>query len=338
LMDFGLVELTFSRLGIQGKTDMTGVAEMILFCGRSNPLLGQKIAEYLGVPLGKARISAFPDGEVLIKLEEDIRGRDVFIIQPTCSPVNESLMELLVFIDCARRASAKKITAVIPYFGYARQDRKDEGRVPITAKLVANLITMAGAHRVLVMDLHANQIQGFFDIPVDNLLAEPVLGRYFTEQKIDNLALVSPDVGNVKRARIYASRLGGELAIINKRRLSDQEVETGYLIGDVAGKSVLMVDDMISTAGTVCSAAELCKARGAKRVIVSATHAVLCGPACERLKKAPVDEVVVTDTIPVGQEKIDAIGKLRVLSVAPLLGEAIHRIHNNESVSSLFVH
>ena len=311
---------------------------MILFCGRSNPVLGQKIAEYLGVPLGKARINSFPDGEVLIKLEEDIRGRDVFIVQPTCPPVNESLMELLVFIDCARRASAKKITAVVPYFGYARQDRKDEGRVPITAKLVANLITMAGAHRVLVMDLHANQIQGFFDIPVDNLLAEPVLSRYFADQKLDNLTLVSPDVGNVKRARIYSSSLGGDLAIINKRRLSDEEVETGYLIGDVENKSVLMVDDMISTAGTVCSAAELCKQRGAKRVIVASTHAVLCGPACERLKNAPVDEVVVTDTIPVGQEKFDAIGKLRVLSVAPLLGEAIHRIHNNESVSSLFIH
>jgi ribose-phosphate pyrophosphokinase len=317
---------------------MTGVAEMILFCGRSNPVLGQKIAEYLGVPLGKARINSFPDGEVLIKLEEDIRGRDVFIVQPTCSPVNESLMELLVFIDCARRASAKKITAVVPYFGYARQDRKDEGRVPITAKLVANLITMAGAHRVLVMDLHANQIQGFFDIPVDNLLAEPVLSRYFADQKLDNLALVSPDVGNVKRARIYAGSLNGELAIINKRRVSDDVVETGYLIGEVEGKNVLMVDDMISTAGTVCSAAELCKQRGAKRIIVAATHAVLCGPACERLKNAPVDEVVVTDTIPVGQDKIDGIGKLRVLSVAPLLGEAIHRIHNNESVSSLFVH
>ena len=310
---------------------------MILFSGRSNLPLAQSIAEYLSVPLGEARITNFPDGEVMIKLEEDIRGRDVFIIQSTCQPVNEALMELLIFIDCARRASAERITAVMPYFGYARQDRKDEGRTPITAKLAANLIATAGANRVLVLDLHANQIQGFFDIPVDNLQAEPVLGRHYAEKNIDDLVLVSPDVGNVKRARIYAGRLGGDLAIVDKRRVSGEDVETGYLIGEVADKTVLMVDDMISTAGTVCGAAKLCKEHGAKTILLSATHGVLCGPALQRLAEAPVDEIVVTDTIPVSQNKQDKLPNLKILSVAALMGEAIHRIHNNASVSSLFV-
>ncbi len=310
---------------------------MILFSGRSNLPLAQNIAEYLSVPLGEARITNFPDGEVMIKLEEDIRGRDVFIIQSTCQPVNEALMELLIFIDCARRASAERITAVMPYFGYARQDRKDEGRTPITAKLAANLIATAGANRVLVLDLHANQIQGFFDIPVDNLQAEPVLGRHYAEKNIDDLVLVSPDVGNVKRARIYANRLGGDLAIVDKRRVSGEDVETGYLIGEVADKTVLMVDDMISTAGTVCGAAKLCKEHGAKTILLSATHGVLCGPALQRLAEAPVDEIVVTDTIPVSQNKQDKLPNLKILSVAALMGEAIHRIHNNASVSSLFV-
>jgi ribose-phosphate pyrophosphokinase len=307
-----------------------------LFAGNANPDLAQKVSDYLGIPLSKAKTASFPDGETLVKVEEDIRGRDVFIIQPTCHPVNESLMQLLVFIDCARRASAERITTVIPYFGYARQDRKDEGRVPITAKLVANLIATAGADRVLTVDLHAAQVQGFFDIPVDNLLAEPVLSRYYSEHKFKDLVLVSPDVGNVKRARQYAQRLGGELAIINKRRVSGQDIEVGRIIGDVKGKTVLMMDDMISTAGTVANAAVLCKESGASAVYVGATHAVLCGPAIERLHKAPIDEVVVTDTIPVSKEKIQAIGKLKVLSVAALMGEAIHRIHNDESVSSLF--
>ena len=310
---------------------------MIVFSGRSNLPLSQKIADYLGVPLSQVRIEPFPDGELMIKLEEDIRGQDVFIIQPTCQPVNESLMELLIFIDCARRASAERITAVIPYFGYARQDRKDEGRTPITAKLAANLITTAGASRVLVMDLHANQIQGFFDIPVDNLLAEPVLSEYFSREKSEDLVLVSPDAGNVKRTRTYAQRLGGELAIIDKRRVSGEEVETGYLIGDVKGKTVLMVDDMITTAGTVCSSAQLCKEYGAERILLGATHGVLCGPAVERLRQAPIDELVVTDTIHVPQEKIDAIGNVSVLTISELMGEAIRRIHNNKSVSSLFM-
>lgn len=310
---------------------------MILFSGQANRPLAEKIADYLGVPLGDARINRFPDSELIIKLEEDIRGRDVFIIQSVCAPVNESLMELLIFIDCARRASADRITAVIPYFGYARQDRKDEGRTPITAKLVANLIVTAGANRVLSLDLHANQIQGFFDIPVDNLLAEPVLSLHFAEKKIQDLVLVSPDVGNVKRARVYAERLGGDLAIINKRRVNGHEIESGHLIGEVKDRTVLMVDDMISTAGTVCGAAELCKRHGARRILLGATHGVLCGPAVQRLRESPIDEIIVTDTIPVSREKIDAIGKIRVLSVSALMGEAIHRIHNNESVSSLFL-
>jgi ribose-phosphate pyrophosphokinase len=311
---------------------------MIVFSGRSNLPLSQKVVDYLGVSLGAARISSFPDSELMIKLEEDIRGRDVFIIQSTCSPVNEMLMELLIFIDCAKRASAERITAVMPYFGYARQDRKDEGRTPITAKLAANLIATSGADRVLVMDLHANQIQGFFDIPVDNLLAEPVLSRHYSQRQIEDLVLVSPDVGNVKRARGYAHRLGGDLAIINKRRVNSSEVETSYLIGDVRDRTVLMVDDMISTAGTVCSAAELVRQQGAKRILLGSTHGVLCGPACERLKNSSIDEIVVTDTIPVPQEKIEVVGKMKVLSVSALMGEAIHRIHNNESVSSLFMH
>ncbi len=312
------------------------MSNLKLFAGRANEPLARSISEYLGVPLGKVNIQPFPDGELLVKIEEDIRGRDIFIIQPTCQPVNDSILELLIFIDCARRASAERITAVIPYFGYARQDRKDEGRVPITAKLVANLIATAGADRVLTLDLHAAQIQGFFDIPVDNLLAEPVLSRYFSDKKLKDLVVVSPDVGNVKRARIYAQRLGGELAIINKRRTSGSNIELGHIIGDVKGKNVLMVDDMISTAGTVCSAAVLCRDKGAKTVYVGATHGVLCGPAIERLAKAPFDEVVVTDTIPISDEKIDGIKNIKVLTVAELMGEAIHRIHNDESVSSLF--
>ena len=307
-----------------------------IFGGRANQPLAGKISDYLGIPLGTAKIQVFPDGELLVKLEEDVRGRDVFVIQPTCAPVNEALMELLIFIDCARRASAQRITAVMPYFGYARQDRKDEGRTPITAKLTANLITTAGADRVLTMDLHAAQIQGFFDIPVDNLLAEPVLSRHWLNYEFHDLVLVSPDAGNTKRARVYAQRLGGDLAIINKRRTSGGHIEASHIIGDVKGRDVLMMDDMISTAGTIATAATLCRDHGARKVYVGATHAVLCGPAIERLIKAPIDEVVVTDTIPVTAEKLDGLKTLTVLSVAELMGEAIHRIHNDESVSNLF--
>lgn len=312
------------------------MANLRLFAGSANPQLAERISEYLGIPLGKVSIDPFPDGELMIKLDEDVRGKDVFIIQPTCQPSQQTMMELLIFIDCARRASAERITAVIPYFGYARQDRKDQGRTPITAKLVANLIATAGADRVLTLDLHAAQIQGFFDIPVDNLLAEPVLSRYFLEQNFEDLVLVSPDVGNTKRARVYAERLQGNLAIIDKRRVSGQDVEIGNIIGDVKDKTVLMVDDMISTAGTICGAARLCQEQGAKRIVVGATHAVLCGPAVERLQAAPIDEIVVTDSIPC-DPKIQSELNLKILSVARLMGEAIHRIHNDESVSSLFL-
>jgi len=308
------------------------MTNLTIFAGRANPALAQKISDYLGIPLGRRKITPFPDGELLVKLEEDVRGRDMFIIQPTCEPVNENLIELLIFIDCARRASAERITAVIPYFGYARQDRKDEGRVPITAKLVANLIATAGADRVLTVDLHAAQLQGFFDIPLDNLYAEPVLSRYYSQMHMVDLTLVSPDVGNVKRARMYARRL----AIVDKRRVSGQDVEVDRLIGDVKGRNVLMMDDLISTAGTVCDAARLCKDKGAEKICVGATHAVLCEPAVERLRDAPIDEIVVTDTVPVSEEKINGVGKLKVLSIAGLMGEAIHRIHNDQSVSSLF--
>ncbi len=310
---------------------------MKIFSGQANPMLSQKISDYLGMPLGAVKFQEFPDGELMVKIEEDVRGKDVFMIQPTCTPVCKTLMELLIFIDCARRASAERITAVVPYFGYARQDRKDEGRVPITAKLVANMLVGAGADRILTLDLHAAQIQGFFDVPLDNLYAEPVLSRYYSQLNLENLVLVSPDVGNVKRARVYAERLGGDLAIIDKRRMSGSDIEVGRLIGEVADKTVLMVDDMISTAGTISSAAKLCKEKGAGQVLVGATHPVLCGPAVERLQDAPIDEIVVTDTVPVAPETIDALGNLKILSVSALIGETIHRIHNNESVSSLFL-
>jgi len=310
--------------------------DLAVFSGSANKPLAGKMAEYLGISLGAANIMRFPDGEILVKLDEDVRGRDVFIVQPTSAPTNESLMELLIFIDCARRASAERITAVVPYYGYARQDRKDEGRTPITAKLAANLITTAGTDRMLTVDLHAGQIQGFFDIPVDNLYAEPVHSRYFQQFGWKDLVLVSPDPGNAKRARAYAQRLGGDLAIVDKRRVSGDSVEHGYLIGDVEGKTVLMMDDMITTGGTVLGAARLCREKGAKSICVGATHAVLVGNVVEKLSDPAIDEVVLTDTIPISQDKLDAIGKISVLSVAPMLGEAVRRIHRNESVSSLF--
>ncbi len=307
-----------------------------VFTGSSNPALASKIAEYLGLPLGRAQVEKFPDSETSLKLHEDVRGRDVFIIQSTCDPVNHHLMELLVFIDCVRRASAQRITAVLPYFGYARQDRKDEGRVPITAKLVANLLTTAGANRVLTCDLHAAQIQGFFDIPVDNLSAEPVITTFFTSLDAGPIVLVSPDVGNIKRARVYAERLNGELAIIDKRRTSGSETIMQHMIGSVEGRTVLMVDDIIATAGTVRQAADVVRQYGAKRVIVAATHAVLAGPALERLAAESIEAVAVSDTIPL-QPAAEEMTKLKVLTVSELLGEAIRRIHRNESVSSLFI-
>jgi len=311
--------------------------ELKVFSGRAHPALSGQIADYLGVRLGQATIENFPDGEVLVRLNEDVRGRDVFIVQPTCAPGNDNLMELLIFIDCARRASAERITAVVPYFGYARQDRKDVGRVPISAKLVANLITTAGTSRVLTMDLHAAQVQGFFDIPVDNLIAEPILSRHFADKDLGDLVLVSPDAGNAKCARRYANRLGGSMAIIDKQRVNASQTEMDRIIGDVRGKTVLMMDDMITTGGTVAEAARLCKAEGSGEVYVGATHGVLSGPAVERLSAAPIEEVVVTNSIPVPDETVRELAKLTVLPVADLIGEAIHRIHHHESISSLFV-
>lgn len=306
-----------------------------VFSGTSNPHLADSVCTYLGITPGGVKIAPFPDTEKFIKLEDDVRGKDCFVIQSTCCPVNENLMELLVFLDCLRRASAARITAVVPYFGYARQDRKDEGRVPITAKLVANLITTAGADRVLSIDMHAAQLQGFFDIPMDHLMAEPVLTRYFRSLKLEDLTVVAPDVGNMKKAAKYASILGAELAIIHKRRISGTEVECGEVIGEVKGRNIIMCDDMISTAGTLCGAAELLRERGAKRIIAGATHGVFVGPAFDRIAAAPFDEVIVTDTIPQG-EAAKKIDKLKILSISELLGEAIKRIHRNESVSAMF--
>lgn len=306
-----------------------------IFTGSSNPTLASEVCKYLGIPIGGAKLTTFPDGEKVIRVEDDVRGRDCFVLQSTCRPVDEHLVELLIYLDCLRRASARRVTAVVPYYGYARQDRKDEGRVPITAKLVANLIATAGADRVLAIDLHAHQLQGFFDIPVDHLTGELVLSRYVRDKKIDSLTVVSPDVGNIKTAARYASHLGGDLAIVHKRRVSGSEVEAGELIGSVDGRNVLMCDDIVATAGTVCSAAELLKQRGARKICVAVTHGVFAGQALERLGKAPVDEVVVTDTIPLTEEA-GKLGKIKVLSVAAMLGEAIKRIHRNESVSSLF--
>ncbi|MFV2065800.1 MAG: ribose-phosphate diphosphokinase [Pirellulales bacterium] len=308
-----------------------------LLSGRAHPELSERICKYLGVPLAEVTMGNFPDGEISCKIEEDIRGRDVFIIQPTCPPVNDNLMELLVMIDSCMRASAERVTAVVPYFGYARQDRKDEGRVPITAKLVANMITRAGANRVLTMDLHAAQIQGFFDVPVDHLYAAPVLNEHFLGMGLteDEIVIVSPDEGSIKRALGHVKRLGGRVAIIDKRRTSAEVTQQENIIGGpVEGKGALMFDDMISTAGSICGAARVLRESGAREVHVAATHAVLCGPAVERLQAESISSLVCTDTIPLRTNHVLPI--VKVLSVAPLLGEAIKRIHRNESVSRLF--
>jgi ribose-phosphate pyrophosphokinase len=309
-----------------------------IFAGRAGRALAESMCQHLNLPIAEGHTELFPDGELLVKLNEDVRGRDCFVVQSTCEPVNANLMELLIYMDCLRRASAKRITAVVPYFGYARQDRKDEGRVPITAKLVANLIAAAGADRVLCMDLHAAQIQGFFDIPVDHLSASKVFCDYFESirDELGDLLIVSPDVGNVKTANKFASLLDADLAIIDKRRESGMKVASKNLIGSVDGRTVLMVDDMISTAGTVCEAAKLMKDHGAKDVIVAATHAVLVGLAMDRLNSAPISRVIVTDTIPNGERLQPIEHKLQLLTVSRLLGEAVHRIHHDMSVSALF--
>ncbi|MCB9841055.1 MAG: ribose-phosphate pyrophosphokinase [Phycisphaeraceae bacterium] len=309
-----------------------------IFAGRHSKSLASRVCEHLSIPLGDAKTHVFPDGEFMVKVEEDVRGRDCFVILSTCEPVNDNLVELLVFLDCLRRASARRVTVVTPYYGYGRQDRKDEGRVPITAKLVANLIAATRCSRVVAIDLHAAQIQGFFDLPMDHLSATPVFLNFFEANRelTRDLCVLSPDVGNVKVAEKMANLLGGDLAIINKRRLSGSEVVTQNLIGTVEGKTVLLYDDMISTAGTVCEAAALCMQRGAKRVIAAATHGVLCGPAIDRLVRSPIERLIVTDTIP-RRESWAALGdRLTVLSVAGLLGDAINNIHHNKSVSALF--
>ncbi|MCG3130538.1 MAG: Ribose-phosphate pyrophosphokinase [Phycisphaerae bacterium] len=307
-----------------------------IFSGTACRELTSRICEYLGVQQGRATVERFPDGETLVKLDDDVRGRDCFVVQSTRPPVNDNLMELLIFIDCLRRASANRITAVIPYFGYARQDRKAEGRTPITAKLVANLIVEAGAHRVLTMNLHADQIQGFFDIPLDHLSAAPVLTEHFHTLKLDTPVVASPDVGNIKFGSDFAARLSADLAVIDKRRIAGDVTRANRVVGNVEGASVMMFDDMITTAGTVCEAARLLRQFGAKEVFVSAAHPVFAGPAIERLREAGFRQIVVTDTIPVSEEARRTLSNLKVLTVAPMIGEGIRRIHEHLSVSELF--
>ena len=307
-----------------------------LFAGNANPALAAKIADYLHIPLGRGKVERFPDGETLVKVDEDVRGRDCYVVQPTCSPSNEHWMELFIWIDTLKRASARKVTAVIPYFGYARQDRKDEGRTPITAKLVANLLERSGCDRVVSVDLHAAQVQGFFDIPVDHLSANPVFGAWFESLKISGWTFVSPDVGNVKRAQMYAKRYGGEISIIDKRRHSGETAEAVHIIGDVRERTVIIVDDMISTAGTVTSAVDILRNNGAGEIYLAATHAVLVGRAMERLANCDFTKLAVTDTIPLNNRAEAIRDRLDVLSVAPLLGEAVCRIHENRSVSAMF--
>ncbi len=308
---------------------------LLVFSGNSNRKLAADICKYLGIKLGNASVDTFSDGEIRVKINENVRGHDVFVVQATSSPSNDHLMELLIMIDALKRASAQRITAVLPYFGYARQDRKDQPRVPITAKLVANLVTVAGADRVLTVDLHAGQIQGFFDIPLDHLFAFTIFADYIKKLKLNHgLVVISPDVGGIKTARAYAKRLNCSLAVVDKRRVSDKEAEVMHIMGDVKGKNAVIVDDMVATAGSLVEAVEAIKKEGARDVYATITHPVLCGPAIERLRKSPLKELIVTDTIPLAKEK--AISKIKVLSVASLLGEAIERIHCEKSVSVLF--
>jgi ribose-phosphate pyrophosphokinase len=310
--------------------------ELKLFTGNSNPALAQEIADFLGIPLGEATVTTFSDGEILVRIEENVRGMDVFLVQSASDPVNKNIMELLIMLDALKRASAYRVTAVLPYYGYARQDRKDQPRVPITAKLVADLIATAGAHRVLTIDLHAGQIQGFFNIPVDHLYATPVLLDHFRQVGFDDLVVVSPDAGGVERARAFAKRLKASLAIIDKRREGPNQAKVMNIIGEVNRRNVLLLDDMIDTAGTVTQGANALRDKGAKTILAGCTHAVLSGPALDRINASPLDTLVVTNTLPLNGKE-DLCRKLVSLTVAPLLGEAIKRIHDEESVSSLFV-
>jgi ribose-phosphate pyrophosphokinase len=314
----------------------TGGQQLKIFSGSAHRALAEEIAEFLQVSVGHARLQRFPDTEVSFQIDENIRGTDVFLVQPTCADVDHHLVELCVMIDAFRRSSASRITAVIPYYGYARQDRKDKPRVPISAKLMANLITAAGANRVLTMDLHKAQIQGFFDIPVDHLFAAPVIIDHLRAYEASDLTIVSPDAGGAERARAYAKRLGAELAIIDKRRTEDGSAEMMNVIGDVAGRTCILQDDIIDTAGTIVKAAHALKANGANRVIACAVHGVLSGQAIERLEGAPIDLVIITNTIPM-TERARSCNKIKQLSVARLLGQAIRSIHEETSISQLFV-
>ena len=310
--------------------------QLKLFSGSAHPALAREIADVIGVPIGQACVARFPDGEVSFQIGENIRGTDIFVVQPTCKSVDENLMELCVMIDAFRRSSASRITAVIPYYGYARQDRKDKPRVPITAKLVANLLSAAGANRVLTMDLHKAQIQGFFDIPVDHLFAAPVFIEYLARLAYPDVTIVSPDAGGVERARAYAKRMGAELAIIDKRRSQNGEAEVMHVVGDVSGRVCIIQDDIVDTAGTLAQSSTALMAAGAARVLACAVHGVLSGPAVQRVEESPLEQLIVTNTIPVTDEHT-ACCKLKVLSVAGLLGRAIQSIHEETSVSSLFV-
>ncbi|PYR65432.1 MAG: phosphoribosylpyrophosphate synthetase [Acidobacteria bacterium] len=314
----------------------TGFGDLKVFSGSAHPHLTKEIADFLGIPVGQARLRRFPDSEVSFQIDENIRGTDVFIVQPTSNPVDQHLIEMLIMVDAFRRSSAARITAVIPYYGYARQDRKDKPRVPISAKLVANLLSASGTNRVLTMDLHKAQIQGFFDIPVDHLFAAPVIIEYLSRLNYPNLTIVSPDAGGAERARAYAKRLDAELAIIDKRRSEDGTAEVMNVIGDVDGRTCILQDDIIDTAGTIQKGASALKAAGAERGLACAVHGVLSGPAIDRIENSPLDQLIVTNTIPLspnGQQ----CKKIVVLSVARLLGQAIRSIHEETSVSSLFV-
>lgn len=311
-----------------------GLEHLKLFAGNANPALAQEISDHIGIPLGQSKVSKFSDGEANVQIEESVRGCDVFVIQPTCEPVNDNIMELLIMVDAMRRASARRITAVLPYFGYARQDRKAKGREPITAKLMANIITEAGAGRVLTMDLHAQQIQGFFDVPVDHLVSYPLIANYYHDLGLKNIVVVAPDVGGVARARKLAEALGGApIAIIDKRRPMPNVSEIMNIIGDIEGRDVIMIDDIIDTAGTITNAATALQARGANDIYVACTHPVMSGPAIDRIEASAIKEVLATNTIPTDHKNC---AKIKVLSVAPLFAEAIMRIYQDVSVSEMF--
>lgn len=327
------IDLSLPQLQIPHSQDLC--QHIKVFTGRANPQLAEEIARYLGTSVSQAIIKNFSDGELYVKIQESVRGRHVFVVQPTCNPVNDNLMELLLMLDALRRASAASITAVIPYFGYARQDRKTAGRESISAKLVADMLATAGATRVVGLDLHTGQLQGFFNILTDHLYATPVLFNYLLTRPLHNPVVVSPDAGGVERARVFAKKLNCPIAIIDKRRSAHNVAEVAHIIGDVLGRTAIMIDDMIDTAGTICSGAELLVKEGARDVYVMATHPVFSGPAVERLAASPIKEVIVTNTIPLSPQAMD-IPKIRQLSIANLMGEAIARIHDAESVSEMF--